>query len=368
MLSRSTNHRQMRASLIDAYFYHYHTAYPIIHEATFRAQYNEVIPKPGGSAWTLLRNTIISIGAWCLGDNLSGTEGLFGLDPNSGNNFPDTFSSANLTMVQALALWSNYMQRQNKPNTSWNYQGIAVRMALSLGLHKEFPAWNISLLDREVRRRVWWYIYIVDSGASMTYGRPVLLPEPHLMDIKPLLNVHDDVSLSHTSKEMISNSKFQCLTAATTEPPDEANEPTLYSSVLMQVKFHLIANPMYARRLGCPDLEVDEVLSMNSKLDSWMSTLPAYFQEGAPLESPSELLTMSRYRFFWRVRNFRMVLLWPVLINYTEKTHRAEEAKDTEKERSARQLCLKYAHDTITSIDEYFSSKFSSRLGDWYAL
>lgn len=70
-------------------------------------------------------------------------------------------------------------------------------MALSLGLHKEFPAWNISLLDREIRRRVWWFLYIVDSGASMTFGRPVLLPEAGgSMDIELFLNVHDDVSIS----------------------------------------------------------------------------------------------------------------------------------------------------------------------------
>ncbi|OBT70469.1 hypothetical protein VE03_00270 [Pseudogymnoascus sp. 23342-1-I1] len=352
VLLQPSNHRQLKATLIDAYFYHYHPAYPIVHEATFRAQYNEVLPKPNCSDWDLLRNTILCIGAWCLGHDVSRIRDLFGPGSQGFKKFTTTFSAGNLIMVQALMLWSNYTQRQNKPNTSWNYQGLAVRMALSLGLHKEFPAWNISLLDREIRRRVWWFLYIVDSGASMTFGRPVLLPEAGgSMDIELFHNVHDD-----------------CLTAATTEAPEDANEPTLYSSLLIQAKFHLMASPLYARRIGNPDLGVDEVMSMNSKITSWMLTVPYYFQESANLPNSTESLTLSRYRFFWRVRNFRMLLLWPILIHYTEKTHYIPNATENEMDEAARQLCLRYAHDTITSIDEYLSSHISGAFGDWYAL
>ncbi|OBT81143.1 hypothetical protein VE02_10106 [Pseudogymnoascus sp. 03VT05] len=186
----------------------------------------------------------------------------------------------------------------------------------------------------------------------MTFGRPVLLPEAGgSMDIELFLNVHDD-----------------CLTAATTETPDDANEPTLYSSLLMQSKFHLMANPLYARRIGNPDLGVTEVMTMNSKISSWMLTLPYYYQENANLPNLTESLALSRYRFFWRIRNFRMLLLWPILIHYTEKTHNIPNARENEMDEMARQLCLSYAHDTITSIDEYLLSNISGAFGDWYAL
>lgn len=67
-------------------------------------------------------------------------------------------------------------------------------MALSLGLHKEFPQWKISLLAREMRRRVWWGVYIFDSGASITFGRPVLLPENSVMDANQVLNIYEEVA------------------------------------------------------------------------------------------------------------------------------------------------------------------------------
>jgi transcriptional regulatory protein GAL4 len=97
-------------------------------------------------------------------------------------------------MVQGLLLLSNYAQKRNRPNTGWNYLGLAVRMALSLGLHKEFPNWEITPLQREMRRRVWWGLFIFDSGASITFGRPVLLPESGIMDASTVLNIHEEVS------------------------------------------------------------------------------------------------------------------------------------------------------------------------------
>lgn len=129
-----------------------------------------------------------------------------------------------------------------------------------------------------------------------------------------------------------------------------------------------MASPLYARRIGNPDLGVNEVMSMNSKISSWMLTVPYYFQESANLPNATESLTLSRYRFFWRVRNFRMLLLWPILIRYTEKTHNIPNAREDEMDETARKLCLRYAHETITSIDEYLLSHISGALGDWYAL
>jgi hypothetical protein len=59
-------------------------------------------------------------------------------------------------------LISNYQQKRNKPNSGYNYTGLAVRMAMGLGLHKEFQDWNISPLKMEIRRRVWWTLCILD--------------------------------------------------------------------------------------------------------------------------------------------------------------------------------------------------------------
>jgi transcriptional regulatory protein GAL4 len=79
-------------------------------------------------------------------------------------------------------------------------------MALSLGLHRELPAWNISLLQREMRRRAWWGLYMFDSGAATTFGRPILLPSRDAMDVKYVLNTNDEVR-QHRSLDVLCNGK-----------------------------------------------------------------------------------------------------------------------------------------------------------------
>lgn len=193
-LSQSLSSRHVLDQLIDSYFAVYHRTYPFIHEASFRAQFNgfhiELIPRPHHRSWQMLLHTVLALGAWCLNeevdDNLYHHALSFGEDESM-------FESANITFVQALVLLSNLSQKRNKPNTGSNFLGLATRMALSLGLHRELQDWDIGLLQREMRRRAWWGLYMFDSGACITFGRPILLPGKESMDVRPVLNIPDEV-------------------------------------------------------------------------------------------------------------------------------------------------------------------------------
>jgi hypothetical protein len=43
------------------------------------------------------------------------------------------------THVQAFLLMGNYLQKRDRPNIVYNLIGIAYRMALGLGIHRELP-------------------------------------------------------------------------------------------------------------------------------------------------------------------------------------------------------------------------------------
>lgn len=181
-------------TFIDAYFKFYHPTYPFLYQPLFRSQFEGTSPRHEGS-WPILLNVVLALGAWCMGEDESGMNDY--LDQKLARlSEKSMFESGSLALVQALLLLSNYTQKRNKPNTGWNYLGLAVRMALSLGLHKEFPNWEISLLQREMRRRVWWGLFIFDSGASITFGRPVLLPQQGIMDASHVLNITEEVCQS----------------------------------------------------------------------------------------------------------------------------------------------------------------------------
>lgn len=185
--------RHVAESMIDAYFRLYHVSYPIIHEPTFRAQYNEVIPRPNGPCWTVLAYIVAAIGVWVSADSSTDTLDLALFSQARMMLTFNYLELGNLTLVQALTLAANYQQKRDKPNSGYNYLGLAVRMAMGLGLHKEFQGWNISPLTMEMRRRVWWTLGCLDMGATITFSRPDVWPYKGVEVAFPL-NVHDKVT------------------------------------------------------------------------------------------------------------------------------------------------------------------------------
>lgn len=184
--------RHISDAMIDAYFRRYHLSYPIIHEATFRAQYAEVIPQPHGKCWQILAYIIASIGVYSSSDTTTNNLDLdLFAHARSMLSF-DHLEVGNLTLVQALTLISNYQQKRDKPNSGYNYLGLAVRMATGLGLHKEFVGWKISPLQMEIRRRVWWSLCVFDVGATITFSRPTVWPYEGVEVAFPL-NITDRV-------------------------------------------------------------------------------------------------------------------------------------------------------------------------------
>ncbi|PWY82209.1 C6 transcription factor [Aspergillus heteromorphus CBS 117.55] len=338
-------------TFMDAFFLNYHTSYPFVHEGTFRAQFYEQVPRPHGQAWQILLNTILALGAWSIGDDNSDLDITFYQEARGHLQQVSVFETGNLTLVQALLLLSNYAQKRNKPNTGWNFLGLAVRMAMSLGLHKEFPGWKISLLQREIRRRLWWGVYMFDSGAAKTFGRPILLPEDSVMDAKHVLNIHDEA-----------------LTPVTTVLPAEVNEPTLYSGLIMQARFHLLTNSVYQRLISGPSLTPEETLGLQKPMEEWYSGLPDYFKQ--PPTPVSDAFALVRNRLMWRDWNLRILLYRPILLRWASRRWTPNSAPEPEDplEADCRMLCLRNARLSISSITDFVNNHVCTRIGAWYML
>ena len=340
-------------AFMDAYFLNYHTSYAFVHEATFRAQFHEQIPRPHGLSWHILLNSILALGAWSIGDDNSDLDITFYQEARGHLQQVSVFETGNLTLVQALLLMSNYAQKRNKPNTGWNFLGLAVRMAMSLGLHKEFPGWRISLLQREIRRRLWWGVYIFDSGAAKTFGRPILLPEDRVMDAKHVLNIHDEA-----------------LTSATTTLPQESDGPTLYSGIIAQAKFHLLTNSVYQRLISSPSLTPEETLGLQKPMEEWYNGLPDYLKQTVTTPEPDSLALVRR-RLMWRDWNLRTLIFRPILLRWAARRwtpgNQPAEHEDP-LESDCRMLCLRNARLTIASISDYMDNYICTRLGAWYML
>lgn len=191
--TRSMLTRVAVENLFDAFFTYYHPTFPIIHEPTFRAQYANILPRHDNEKWVMLANIVAALGSFASSNSADATDLSIFQDAQK-SLFADNLEAGNLTMVQAFALSATYLQKRNKPNTGYNYSGIALRLAIGLGLHKDYQEGHISPLQVEIRRRVWWTLCVLDVGATVSYGRPLTWPRAGIEAALPK-NMHEEVSI-----------------------------------------------------------------------------------------------------------------------------------------------------------------------------
>jgi transcriptional regulatory protein GAL4 len=344
--------RYVSSSLVDAYFQYYHVSYPFLHEETFRAQFNEMAPRPRPEVWDLLLSAVLALGAWCLGGESSTVDLLF--YQNAKQTITSTImETGSLQLVQALTLLSNYAQKRNKPNTGWNFLGLAVKMAIGLGLFKEFPGWKSSPLKQEMRRRAWWGLYMFDSGAAQTFGRPVNSLDIAMVDTKRVLNIEDED-----------------LSTDSTELPKPRLTPTLYSGMIAQTELCTKTNAMYNKLITRPSPSAREVLEMDKQIAEFQENLPSYFKEEIPIDFHYDnFLVLTRFRLIWRYKNLRIMMFRPfILQRVLSEGDTPLRLLNGPNEKQCRRECLRNAHETILSVSDFVSNYSLSNLGVWYAV
>lgn len=92
--------------------------------------------------------------------------------------------SPSLSTLQCHLLCVVYTCGGSFHNMMDSIMGLAVRTAYMLGLHLD-PSPILPEKDRELRRRLWWAVYLLDSKAGMKLGRPFMLSSSHAMPSLP---------------------------------------------------------------------------------------------------------------------------------------------------------------------------------------
>ncbi|KAG7693410.1 hypothetical protein KL930_003986 [Ogataea haglerorum] len=389
-LDQFLNMRSTQEEFLQSYFRYYHTSYPFIHKDTFMKHYRKQLPVKNEAHWLVLLNTVLALGCWCLhGDHTTIDLAYYHRAKKALNTGANVFECGNIMLLSALILLSNYSQKRNKPNTGWNFLGLAVRMAISLGMHKEFNEQSNApetrkedLLNLEIKRRLWWGLYIFDAGASITFGRPINLPPPEVVDVKMVSNINDD-ELSQIIENMDG-----CNTV--TDEMLNKPYPTLYSALIAQTKLTFLTTPFYSKLISKPAPTLQECFNMNVTLEKFISELPGYFHEDESIAKREffkylpaglrqstneshlpEWFLLSRNRLIWRYRNMQIILFRPFIWQRIVGISNPEvmESCKTEEAKQGRRICLKAASETIKSIDKFVKGNEShlSIIAVWYA-
>jgi transcriptional regulatory protein GAL4 len=338
-------------NLIDAFFTLYHPTFPIVHEPTFRAQYAGTLPRsPDKDRWNTLANIVAALGSFSSSNCTDATDLLI-FQAAQKSLFADNLEVGNLTLVQGFGLSATYLQKRNKPNTGYNYGGIALRMAIGLGLHKEFEEGYISPLQMEIRRRVWWTLCILDVGATITYGRPLNWPQSGVEAALPR-NIHEE--------DLVSDSAPY---------PPEVDGISRYTYLRVQSSYHLKTMGIYNRLIMPPFPRAAELIALDDEhIGSWLAQIPPYYSAYPPAGS---LYALGIGITKWRYRNLRIVMYRPFLVKWALTSAPYpydQQSLGTNSEAMAVFRCLDAAKETIFLIEEYWTSRSHSRLTAWYVL
>ncbi|KAF9894941.1 hypothetical protein FE257_004563 [Aspergillus nanangensis] len=326
---------------IDEYFSLYHPAYPILHEGTFRARISGALAKPRDGSWPLLYNTVIAIGAF-VGDS-NATKGDIPFYKEARRHLTmDVLEKGSLSYVQAIVLMANYLQKRNKPNAGFILIGIGFSMALAIGLHREFGMPSTSPFTMEIRRRVWWTLFVFVSGAQLTLGRPAV----SLVGV----NIHLPANLDDQDLAV----DMEAL------PPDQPG-PTTTSCLISQIKLAKIANAVQVELLTHYRPTHEKALKLEANIARWWKDLPSYFDQNVLLEPHLEL---PKRTLLWRSFHLRIVLNRPFLFEAIATKSEVSSSFSSGPIKS----CLAAADECVASICGFLAStEHRSRGLAWYA-
>lgn len=232
---------------------------------------------------------------------------------------PDMHEPGSILAVETLAYVGYFFQNINRRDAAYLYIGLALRMAINLGLHQESPATSkLSELEKEHHRRVFWSIYSLDRILSLKSGYPVAI-------------LDEDIGVKMPSQL----------------PGEPAESPVMVLCCYTELSRILgdIAALVYRRASVTTSLSISSTLNKRSliatvhsilqSLNSWEKALPRHLRLDTDHGTKLSRESISMYLHYYQCIN---MIGRPLLFNVVQKRIAAIRAAGSdaaeEKERS----------------------------------
>ncbi|EJD53845.1 hypothetical protein AURDEDRAFT_110574 [Auricularia subglabra TFB-10046 SS5] len=276
--------RDLADKLIDAYFERFHFLLPVLDKISFLEDYNRLMDENASHDEAGFMSVVFAVFACAarfvedprLTEGVSAEEGGVGMIYYEramilyyiGN----TQGNTQLAQVQAFVLLASFLCSVNCLPQAWLLVGQAVRTAQDLGLHRSPRQLRLKLVKKELRRKVWWSVYVLDRMLAVALGRPLGIEDVDC-DVELPLAIDDDDLRSYFDHE----------------DSMKDSGPSLMSGFIALVnltkKAGLILRSVYGLH-NCRDNMTEEELAavqlqidvFDAELNHWCSELPAAFK------------------------------------------------------------------------------------------
>ncbi|KAJ4395806.1 hypothetical protein N0V93_000020 [Gnomoniopsis smithogilvyi] len=92
----------------------------------------------------------------------------------------DVVVSSSMTSVQACVLQGIFLPSAKSRDAGYNLLGLALRMAVNMGMHRSFGTESLHAHVRELRNRLWWSVYVAERIFSVEMGRPLAINDAEI--------------------------------------------------------------------------------------------------------------------------------------------------------------------------------------------
>ena len=196
--------KQETDRLVMTYFGAKFLAVPFIHTHQFRRCYEAFWEDPSSQSflWISLMFSVLSMGAFIAeSKNADSKPPSPVLEPNFFMAqaarclvVGDYLRAKRLSVEATLAhAHSRHIQKRDSDSNVWTLYGVATRLALRRGYHRDYTkvSANITPFEAEMRRRTWFLISSSDTLLSFQHGLPPIIHDD-LCDTGHLTNLTDE--------------------------------------------------------------------------------------------------------------------------------------------------------------------------------
>ena len=172
---------------------------PDVEAALLSVYFAAVVSSTDERCWTVLRASKAS----CIDRYRHALEHVF--------NQRDLLSSSSLMMLQSFVLFLTSMRRVSSTSLVHAWCAIAVRIALSQGVHRDGSFFGLEEFEAEMRRRLWWHLVLMDNDLSEDHGVDPLVHKSSF-DSKMPTNINDDEFGPDIKTSLVSRNCFTEMT------------------------------------------------------------------------------------------------------------------------------------------------------------
>ncbi|KAF8933274.1 fungal-specific transcription factor domain-containing protein [Dissophora ornata] len=157
-------------SLLNLYFQYMYPFSPLFIRKTFMEDYRQSRPD---LSQILILNAIFCNACW-YSDDVAVKQDSTKYFNRAKIILDETYHVSRISTIQALLLMTHHQYATGNYSGGWLYTGMAIRIALDIGLHRQ-DAQSDEPEQAEIRKRVWWAVYTADRLGSGVLGRPMSL-------------------------------------------------------------------------------------------------------------------------------------------------------------------------------------------------